>query len=455
MKYDAIIIGTGQAGPSLAGTLAGEGLKTAVIEKGHYGGSCVNTGCTPTKAYAASARRAFAAKNSSDHGVEIDGEVNIDLKRIKSRKDKLVRDSRDGLKKLLENTENITAWHGHARFTGPGTVEVNGRELQAGKIFLNVGAKASIPEGFEEVHYLTNETILELEELPEHLIIVGGGYVGLEFAQMFKRFGSDVTIIERGGRLLKQEDDDISEAIAEVLKNEGVNVRFNAECIEGKSENGRITVSVDCRKGDTSVRGSHVLLATGRVPNTDDLGLDKAGIEIDEKGYIRVNDHLETNVDGVFALGDCNGEGAFTHTAYNDFQIVVSRLFGDGSRKLSGRIPCYAVYIDPALGRVGMIERDVKDNGIRAKVAHRPMNRIARAKEMGETQGFLKIIIEADTDKILGAAFLGSGADEYIHSVIDIMYAGAPYTVIRDAVHIHPTVSELIPAMLKDVETLE
>lgn len=454
MNYDAIIIGTGQAGPALSAKLAREGLKTAVIEKSHYGGTCVNVGCTPTKAYVASARRAFTAKNSSDHGIEIDGEVKIGLKKIKSRKDKLVENSREGLKNSLENTENLTPWHGHARLIGPGTVEVNGKELQADKIFLNVGAKPRIPDGFEEVNYLTNETILELEKLPEHLIVVGGGYVGLEFAQIFRRFGSEVTIIEKGDKLLKQEDDDISEAIGEILKNEGINVRFQAECIEGKSEDNKITVSLNCRKGDTSVTGSHLLLATGRVPNTDNLGLDQAGVKINEKGYIEVNEHLETSVNGIYALGDCNGEGAFTHTAYNDFQIAASHLFDNGKRKLSDRYRCYAVFIDPAFARVGLSAKEVKEQNIKAKIAIRPMNRIARAKEMGETQGFLKIIIEAGTDKILGAAFLGPDADEYIHSIIDIMYTGAPYTVIRDAVHIHPTISELIPTMLENIEDL-
>lgn len=455
MKYDAIVIGTGQASPSLATTLAGKGLKTAVIEKGNYGGSCVNVGCTPTKAYVASARRAFTAKDSSDHGVKIDGKVHIDLKKIKGRKDKLVLDSRTGLGKMLENTENLTAYHGKARLTGPTAVDVNGSELKADKIFLNVGAKPRIPDGFGQVDYLTNASILELEEIPDHLIIIGGGYIGLEFGQIFKRFGSEVTIIERGDRLLKQEDDDISEAISDVFRNEGINVRFNTECTGAKSENGSVTVSLDCNKGNETVSGSHLLLATGRIPNTDDLGLEKAGVKTDEKGFIEVNDHLETNVSGVYALGDCNGKGAFTHTAYNDFQIAASHLFDNGKRKLSDRYRCYAVYIDPAFARVGLSEKEVKEQGIHAKIARWPMSRIARAREMGETQGFLKIIISSETDKILGASFLGAGADEYIHTIIDLMYADAPYTVVRDAVHIHPTVSELIPTMLENIEELK
>lgn len=455
MKYDAIIIGTGQAGPSLAGKLTGNKFKTAIIEKGHYGGTCVNVGCTPTKAYVASARRAYMAKNSKDLGVSVEGEVKVDLKKIKSRKDEMVLESRDGLKKFLEKTEKLTVYNGKAKFTGPNTVEVNGQELEADKIFINVGGRPRIPDGFEGVNYLTNETILELEEIPEHLVIVGGGYIGLEFGQMFRRFGSKVTIIEMSSQLLKKEDDDISEGIREIFENEDIAIRLNAECLSGKMDGDKIVVSLDCEEEDKTVTGTHLLIATGRVPNTDDLGLDKAGVETDDKGFIKVNNKLQTNLTHVYALGDCNGEGAFTHTAYNDNQIVASQLFEDVSRTLSDRILCYAAFIDPAIARVGMSEKEVKDKGIKAKIATRPMSRIARAKEMGETQGFLKILIEEETDKILGAAFLGAHADEVIHAIIDHMYTGASYTTIRDAVHIHPTISELIPTMLESPEVLE
>ncbi len=452
MRYDAIIIGTGQAGPGLAGDLIKNGYKTAIIEKGHYGGTCVNTGCTPTKAYVASARRARAAKNSSGHGVSVEGKVKVDLKTIKKRKDEIVQESRDGLKGFLENTDKLTAYRGKAVFTGPHTVEVNGEELEADKIFINVGGRPRIPDGFEEVGYLTNQSILELEEIPRHLLIVGGGYVGLEFGQMFRRFGSEVTIIEMADRLLKREDQDVCSGISEIFEKEGIHIRLNAECISGRPAGDQIEVELDCEEGDKIVRGSHLLIAAGRVPNTDDLGLDKAGVETDDRGYIRVNNGLQTSARHIWAMGDCNGEGAFTHTAYNDYQIVASHLFGDGSRKLSDRYVCYAAYIDPPIARVGMSEQEAKEKGITYKLAKRPMKRIARAKEKGETQGFLKILVEEDTDKVLGAAFLGTGADEYIHTIIDLMYAEAPYTVIRDAVHIHPTVSELLPTMLENLE---
>ncbi|MBN2731932.1 MAG: FAD-containing oxidoreductase [Balneolaceae bacterium] len=455
MKYDAIIIGTGQAGPPLAGKLAGNGYKTAIIEKDQYGGTCVNVGCTPTKAYVASARRAWAAKNSSNLGVSIDGKVKIDLKTIKKRKDEIVEESRAGLTDFLENTENLTVYNGHAKFTDNKTVEVNGKELEADKIFINTGAKPRIPDGFKDMDYLTNRSILELEEIPEHLVIVGGGYIGLEFGQMFRRFGSEVTIIEQGNQVLSQEDDEFCEAISDIIKNEGINVRFNAECINGSNTDDGVVVDLDCEEDDNQLKGSHVLLAAGRIPATDNLGLDQTAIATDEHGYITVSDRLETSVSNVFALGDCNGEGAFTHTAYNDYQIVSSLLFEKGNRTLRDRHTCYACFIDPPLARVGLNETQVRNKGIDAQVATRPMSRVARAKEKGETQGLLKLIVETNTAQILGAAFLGTGADEYIHTIIDMMYAGAPYTTIRDAVHIHPTVSELIPTMLEELEPLK
>lgn len=455
MKYDAIIIGTGQAGPPLAGKLAGNGYKTVIIEKDQYGGTCVNVGCTPTKAYVASARRAWAAKNSSDLGISVDGEVKIDLKTIKKRKDEIVDESRGGLTDFLENTENLTVYNGHAKFIDNKTVEVNGKKLEADKIFINTGAKPRIPDGFKDVDYLTNRSILELETIPEHLVIVGGGYIGLEFGQMFRRFGSEITIIEQGNQLLSQEDDEFCEAISDIIKNDGINVRFNAECISGSITDDGVVVDLDCEEDDNQLKGSHVLLAAGRIPATDNLGLNQTDIVTDERGYITVSDHLETSVSNVFALGDCNGEGAFTHTAYNDYQIVSSLLFEKGDRTLRDRHTCYACFIDPPLARVGLNEKQVRNKGIDTQIATRPMSRIARAKEKGETQGLLKLIVETDTAQILGATFLGTGADEYIHTIIDMMYAGAPYTTIRDAVHIHPTVSELIPTMLEALEPLK
>ncbi len=454
IKYDAIIIGTGQAGPPLAASLAKNGLKVLIIEKNELGGTCVNVGCTPTKAYVASARRAFIAKNSIDLGIEIEGEVKVNLKTIKDRKDKIIQSSRDGLNKMLTETEGITLLKGTAKFEDAHTIKVDGASYTAKKIYINVGGSARIPEGFKEVDYLTNTSILELEEVPEHLIIVGGGYIGLEFGQMFRRFGSKVTILERGDQLLKREDTDIAEGISDIFRNEDIDIRLNAECISAKKTGKEIEVNINCKEGSPSLTGSHLLIATGRIPNTKELGLELAAVKTDDKGYIKVNDTLQTNVDHIWALGDCNGQGAFTHTAYNDFQIVNSHLFQDEKRKLSDRFLCYAAFIDPPIARVGMNMKDIKEKGLKAKVATRPMSKIARAKEMGETQGLLKIFIEDKSEKILGATFLGTGADEYIHTIIDMMYADAPYPVIRDAVHIHPTVSELIPTMLENLKSL-
>lgn len=455
MKFDAIIIGTGQAGPSLANSLANNGYKTAVIEKGHLGGTCVNVGCTPTKAYVASARRAYIASNSEDLGISIEGNVKIDLKKIKARKDEMIKNSREGLEGMFTNNENITLIRGKASFVDNNTVEVEGKRYEADKIYINVGGRARIPEGFENVNYLTNTSVLELEEIPRHLVIVGGGYIGMEFGQMFKRFGSKVSILESGDQLLKREDDDIAEEIAEILKDSGIEVLLNSQCIGAEKDKDGIKVNYNCKAGEKSLNASHLLLATGRIPNTDDLGLENTDIEMDERGFIKVDNELKTTAENIWAMGDCNGEGAFTHTAYNDFQIVNSHLFEDKKRYLSDRFTCYAAFIDPPIARVGMNEKEIKEKGIKAKVAIRPMSKIARAKEMGETKGKLKIFIDSESNKILGATFLGTGADEYIHTVIDQMYAGSPYTVIRDAIHIHPTISELIPTMLENPIDIE
>ena len=454
-KYDAIIIGTGQAGPALAGECMKNGWKLAIIEKGHYGGTCVNVGCTPTKAYVASARRAFGARNGSEHGVSVDGNVRVDLKAVKARKDKIVEESRSGLSDFLEGNEKMDVYHGTAEFTGEKTVMVNGEELEGDKIFINVGGRPRFINGFRGVDYLTNESILELEEIPKHLVVVGGGYIGLEFAQMFRRFGSEVTVVERNNRLMHREDEDISEEVMKIFRAEGINLRLDAECISGRPVPDGVQVNLDCEEGDRAITGSHVLLAVGRIPNTDLLSLEKAGVETDGKGFIHVNDYLQSNKDHIYAMGDCNGKGAFTHTAYNDYQIVASHLFENGERKLSDRHLCYSVFIDPPLARVGMSEQEVREKGINAMMATMPMKKVARAKEKGETFGLLKILVDADSDKFLGATYLGVGADEYIHSIIDMMYADAPYTIMRDAVHIHPTVSELIPTMLEGLEPLE
>ncbi len=452
MEYDAIIIGTGQAGPPLAMSFAKNGKKVAIIEKSLLGGTCVNTGCTPTKAYVASARRAYVLRHSEKLGVEVGGSVKVDLQKIKKRKDELVQSSRESWEKSFSEEKNIKLFRGEARLQDLKRVKVNEEVISGKSIYINVGASPFVPEVFQKVPFLTHETILELEEIPKHLMIVGGGYVGLEFAQMFRRFGSEVTIIERGGRLMKQEDHDISKAIAEILQKEDISILFNTDCTGAKEVKGGIELQLNV---DKVLKGTHLLVATGRTPNTKKLGLEKAGVEIDDKGYIKVNDVLQTNISHFYALGDCNGEGAFTHTSYNDFQIVNSQLFGEKKIKLSHRIPCYAAYIDPPLARVGLNEAQIKEKGIKAKMAFLEMNKVARAKEMGETNGFLKIYIEEESGRILGASFLGVRADEFIHLIIDTMYAGTSYKVIRDAVHIHPTVSELIPTMLQDLKPLE
>ncbi len=454
-QFDAIVIGTGQAGPSLAARCAEEGLNTAVIERDKFGGTCVNTGCTPTKALVASARAAHMANRMNDFGVEIDGSISVDMEKVKARKDAIVKESTEGVENWLKSTENLTVYEGHARFEDEKILSVGDKKLTADKIFINVGGRAFIPDGFEEVDYLTNSSIMELDQVPDHLIIVGGSYIGLEFGQMYRRFGSKVTIVEMADRLIPKEDEDVSNAIQEILEDEGITFRLGAECIGGSNNNGQVVVNLDCKEGSPQVTGSHLLLAAGRRPNTDDLGLEHTAVKTNEKGFIQVDNQLQTTADGIWALGDCNGEGAFTHTAYNDFEIVAANLFDDNPRRLSDRIMCYGLYIDPALGRVGMTEAQAKESDRNVLIGKRPMSRIARAKEKGETKGFMKILVDADSEKILGAAILGIEGDEIIHSIIDMMYADEPYTTIRDAVHIHPTVSELIPTMLENLEPLD
>ena len=455
--YDAIVIGTGQAGPSLAAALAGAGMDTAIVERHRFGGTCVNVGCIPTKALVASARAAHVARRAADFGVVIDGAVRVDMARVKARKDAIARKSEVGVERWLRSLANCTVYQGHARFEAAHRVRVGDDVLEAERIFINVGARAFVPPfaGLDRVDYLTNSTVMELEVLPEHLVIVGGGYIGLEFAQMYRRFGSEVTLIDTGDRLIKRESPDVSAAVTGILEAEGVNVRLNATCLDVGRDGDAVTATLDCTSGEPNVVGSHLLLAVGRRPNTDDLGLDAAGIEVDRRGLIPVDDRLQTAVPGVWALGECNGRGAFTHTAYNDYEIVAANLLHDYPRSVADRIDCYALYVDPPLGRVGMTERQVRESGRPALIATRAMTRVGRAVEKGETQGFMKVLVDAETERILGAAILGVGGDEVIHSILDVMYAKAPYTVIQRAVHIHPTVAELIPTMLADLKPLE
>ena len=456
-NYDAIIIGTGQAGPSLAVRLAGAGMQVAIIERKRFGGTCVNTGCTPTKTLVASARAAYVARRSADFGVMIDGAITVDMKKVKARKDAVVRRSTEGVENWLKNTENVTVYEGHARFEEAHSVRVGEHRLAADTIFINVGARAFVPPfpGLQSVDYLTNVGMMEIDFLPEHLIIIGGNYIGLEFGQMYRRFGSEVTIVEKRSRLIYRDDEDVSATVQEIVENEGVHIRMEAECIAVQKRGDRVVVGLDCESDDREVVGSHLLLALGRRPNTDDLGLVEAGIAVDERGYIEVDDQLRTTVPGVWALGDCNGKGAFTHTSYNDFEIVAANLLDDDPRRVSDRILTYALYIDPPLARVGMTEAQVRDSGRKALIGKREMTRVSRAREKGETQGFMKIVVDAETKQILGATILGVGGDEIIHCILDVMYARAPYTVIQRAVHIHPTVAELIPTMLGELKPLE
>jgi pyruvate/2-oxoglutarate dehydrogenase complex dihydrolipoamide dehydrogenase (E3) component len=456
-SYDAIIIGTGQAGPPLAYRLVAAGMKVAIIERKLFGGTCINTGCTPTKAMVASAYTARVAQRAGEYGIALDGGMRVDMKAVKSRKDAISGQFSSSVESGLRNLKNCAVYQGHARLESPTQVRVGDELLTSTRIFINVGGRASVPSmpGVGTVPYLTNSSMMDVDYLPRHLVIVGGSYVGLEFGQMFRRFGSEVTIVEMKPRLVWREDEDVSEAIADILRGEGIKLRLDAKCIELRPHPQGVAVFAKCEQGDPEITGSHILLAVGRVPNTDDLGLERAGVERDPHGYIRVDDQLQTSVPGIWALGDCNGKGAFTHTSYNDYEIVAANLLDHDTRRVSDRIIAYNLYIDPPLGRVGMTESDVRKSGRRALVGERPMTRVARAVEKGETQGFMRIIVDAENKQILGGSILGVGGDEAIHCVLDVMYAKAPYTVLQRAVHIHPTVSELLPTILGELKPLE
>ena len=458
LSYDAIIIGTGQAGPSLAARLAAAGMKIAIIERKLFGGTCVNTGCIPTKTMVASAYAARIAQRAQEYGVVLNshGGIQVDMKAVKARKDAISGESRKGVESGLRGLTNCTVYQGHARFESPRQVRVGTELLSAERIFINVGGRAVVPDmpGIRDVKFLNNSSMMDVDFLPRHLVIVGGSYIGLEFGQMFRRFGSEVTIVEMAPRLISREDEDVSGAIADIMKKEGIHLRLNAKCIALKPHPEGVVVSAECKEGEPEIVGSHVLLAVGRRPNTDDLGLEKAGVQQDKHDYIVVDDQLQTSVPGIWALGDCNGKGAFTHTSYNDFEIVAANLLDHDPRRVSDRIVAYNLYIDPPLGRAGMTETQVRDSGRQALVGQRPMTRVSRAVEKGETQGFIKILVDAESKQFLGASLLGTGGDEVIHCILDLMYAKAPYTVMQRAVHIHPTVSELLPTILGDLKPL-
>ena len=455
-RFDAIVIGTGQSGPSLAVRLAGAGRKVAIVERNLFGGTCVNTGCMPTKTLVASAYAAHLARRAADYGVMIDAPVRVDMRRVKARKDEVTNHATQGVEQWLKGTRNVTVFEGHARFASATTVRVGDEVLEAERIYINVGGRALVPAmpGVDQVEYLTNSTIMDVDFLPEHLVIIGGSYIGLEFGQMYRRFGASVTVIEKAPNIIAREDMDVVQGVAEILRNEGVVIETGAECMSVEKRGAQIAVKLDCAGGAREVVGSHLLLAVGRVPNTDDLGLDKAGIKTDARGYITVDDQLQTSVPGVWAIGDCNGRGAFTHTSYNDYEIVADNLLDAGTRRVTDRITAYGLFTDPPLARVGMSDADIRKSGRRALTGMRPMTRVGRAVEKGETQGFMKIAVDAETKEILGATILGVGGDEAIHCILDMMYAKAPYTVLQRAVHIHPTVSELIPTILGELKPL-
>ena len=455
--FDAIIIGTGQAGPALARRVVAAGWKVAIIERKLFGGTCINTGCTPTKTLVASAYAAHLARRAADYGVVIPGAVGVDMKAVKARKDAVVGTSRRGIERSLKTLEGCTVYEGHARFVGPKEVGVGDELLRADRIFINVGGRALVPPipGLEQAPYLTNSSMMDVDFLPPHLVVLGGSYIGLEFAQAYRRFGSEVTVVELAPRLIAREDEDVSRAVADILKEEGIDIRLGSKVVGMEKLGDKIAVNIEAAGTRSQVTGSHLLLAIGRRPNTDDLGLDKAGIAADAHGYIQVDDQLRTNVPGIWALGDCNGRGAFTHTSWNDFEIVAANVLDNESRRVSDRINAYALYTDPPLGRAGMTEADVRKSGRPALIATMAMEDVSRAYEKGETKGFMKILVDKESKQILGASLLGLSGDEVIHCVLDVMYAKASCTVLQRAMHIHPTVSEFIPTMLGDLVPLQ
>jgi pyruvate/2-oxoglutarate dehydrogenase complex dihydrolipoamide dehydrogenase (E3) component len=452
-RFDAIVVGAGQAGPPLAGRLTDAGQTVAVVERKHIGGTCVNTGCIPTKTLVASAHAAHLARRGADFGVGT-GPVAVDMAKVKARKDGVMLSDRTGVESWLDGMNGCTVIRGHARFEDPHTLRVNGEVISAERIFLNVGGRAVVPDipGLADVDYMTNVSILELDQLAKHLVIVGGSYIALEFAQMYRRFGAEVTVVERGSRLAGREDPDVGAAIKDILENEGIQVILGANDIRVAADGDGVAVTP--RDGAAPIMGSHLLMAVGRRPNTDDLGLDRAGVDTDNRGFIVVDDQLRTNVGHIWAMGDCNGRGAFTHTSYNDFEIVAANLLDNDPRRVSDRIPTYALYIDPPLGRAGKTITEVRESGRKALVGFRPMTRVGRAVEKSETQGFMKVVVDAETHQILGAAILGVGGDEVIHAILDVMSAKAPYDTLARTMHIHPTVSELLPTMLQEMTAL-
>ncbi|SEL86258.1 Pyruvate/2-oxoglutarate dehydrogenase complex, dihydrolipoamide dehydrogenase (E3) component [Roseateles sp. YR242] len=455
--FDAIVIGAGQAGPPLAERMSQAGWRVAVIERARVGGTCVNTGCIPTKAMVASAHAAWVAQHAQRWGVKLAGEVEVDLAAVLARKDRISGKSRQSVELWLQGMRQVELIKGHATFEDAHTVRVGDRLLRAEKIFINVGGRPAQPgvQGLQDVPWLTNASVMHLDRLPRHLVVVGGSYIGLEFAQMFRRFGSEVTVVQRGAQLVPREDADVAQALQRILEDEGIQIRTGAECVRLAPARDEIAVEVNCTEGEPHLHGSHVLIATGRQPNTQDLGLERAGVAVDERGYIRVNDQLQTYVPHIWALGDCNGRGAFTHTSWNDFEVVAANLFDGGQRSVKNRLVSYALYTDPPLARIGLSEQEVRKRGRPALIGTRPMSRVGRAVEKGEDAGFIKLLVDADTQAIVGATILGVDGDEAIHSLLDVMQAQRPYTdITTGGVRIHPTVSELLPTVLQSLKPL-
>jgi pyruvate/2-oxoglutarate dehydrogenase complex dihydrolipoamide dehydrogenase (E3) component len=451
--FDAAIVGTGQAGPSLANRLTQAGMKVAVLERSHFGGTCVNNGCMPTKTLVASAYAAHLVARAADYGVTVGGGVGVDMKKVKARKDEVSGTATKNIESWLRSMPGCTVIKGQGRFVSASEIEAGAERLTADRIFINVGGRPLVPPipGIDSVRYLTNESIMNIDYAPAHLVILGGSYIGLEFAQIYRRFGSEVTVIEAAPRLVAREDEDISAGIKDILEGEGIRFELASKCTGLSKRGDEIVARIETPGRAIEVHGSDLLLAIGRIPNTDDLGLEKAGVRVDPRGYIVTDEELRTSVPDIWALGDCNGRGAFTHTSFNDYEIVASNLLDNGRRRVTDRILTYGLFIDPPLGRVGMTEHEARAAGRPLLVGHRPMTRVSRAVEKGETLGFMKIVVDAETKKILGAAILGTGGDEAVHCLTDTMYAGAPYTTLAHAVHIHPTVSELIPTVLGEL----
>ena len=452
-SFDALVIGSGQAGPALAVRLAGHGWKTALVERGELGGTCVNNGCTPTKTLVASARAAWVVRHAADYGVAVAGPVKIDYAAVRARMMAVVQSSRDSLGQWVAGTPGLSLVRGEARFVAPDAVRVGARTLTAPRIFVHVGARPVVPDWIAAsgAPFLTSESLMALAQLPAHLVILGAGYIALEYAQVYARFGCAVTVVEHGDRLLPREDAEVAGVVRRVLERDGVAFRIGVNATALRRDGEGIVLSVD--GGD--IAGSHLLAAVGRRPNVEALDLSRAGVACDAHGAVQVDDQLRTDVAGIWALGDVNGRGAFTHTSYNDYEIVAANLLDDDPRSVRDRVPAYALYTDPPLARIGLSRAGARASGRRVLVGHLPMTRVGRARERGETDGFIEALVDADTQRLLGATLLGIEADEAIHGLLDVMSAGLPFTAISRTMHIHPTVSELIPTMLQSLRPLE